>query len=322
MAHAWDGGATLRACSIGLAFFGRLAFLASMSQPEVIVCRPTKWFFWRVLLMLAMFAGFAAYFFYDYKVGYPAKNLTYFHYRSFYDAGQAWKDEANRPNWESYAASQKMVAMGKDKSGADFEEELLLPAGTELNQPWPEILQDEKAMASNDYKNLWSDYAREKRWPEHVDIAEDYYSQKTVKNQMYWGLGCAALSLVALVVYFRTRGRLMKADDEAFYATDGTKIPYGAIKRIDKRKWETKGLATVYYGEEGSLQKTKVDGMIYGQFKEEDGAPAEALFQRILANFSGELVEVLPLDDEEEVAVDKEIVTDEEGNSVEPEKGG
>lgn len=278
-----------------------------MSQQEEIVCRPTKWFFWRVLLMLAMFAGFAAYFFYDYSVGYPKKNLVYYNYRAFYDAGQAWKNEANRPNWEVFAASQKMVAMGKDKSGADFEEMLALPAGTELNRPWPEVLQDSKAMAGNDYKALWSDYARDKKWPEHVDIAEDYYSQKTVKNQMYWGLGCAVLSLIALVVYFRTRGRFMKVDGEAFYTTDGTKIPFSEIKKIDKRKWETKGLATIYYEKNGSGKKTKVDGMVYGQFKEEDGAPAETLFQRVLANFSGELVEVLPLDDEEEVVVKEEI---------------
>ena len=33
--------------------------------------------------------------------------------------------------------------------------------------------------------------------------------------------------------------------------------------------------------------------MVYGQFRKENGAPAEALFQRILQNFKGELVELV-----------------------------
>ena len=54
----------------------------------------------------------------------------------------------------------------------------------------------------------------------------------------------------------------------------------------------------------GALKRSKVDGMIYGQFREENGAPAEALFQRILQNFKGELVELV----EDEVESDRENV--------------
>ena len=65
------------------------------------------------------------------------------------------------------------------------------------------------------------------------------------------------------------------------------------MRRIDKRKWESKGLAYVYYeDQDGGMKKAKVDGMVYGQFREEDGAPAERLFRRILQNFSGELIEL------------------------------
>ena len=40
--------------------------------------------------------------------------------------------------------------------------------------------------------------------------------------------------------------------------------------------------------------------MVYGQFREEDGAPAEALFQQVLANFQGELIELVEDEDEDE----------------------
>ena len=72
------------------------------------------------------------------------------------------------------------------------------------------------------------------------------------------------------------------------------------MRRIDKRKWEPKGLAYVFYERPGGgMQKAKIDGMVYGQFREEDGAPAERLFRHILRNFSGELIELQDPDEEE-----------------------
>ena len=63
------------------------------------------------------------------------------------------------------------------------------------------------------------------------------------------------------------------------------------MKRLDTRKWDTKGLATVTYEKDGKEKKAKIDGMVYGQFKKEEGAPAEALYQQVLANFKGEIIE-------------------------------
>ena len=62
-----------------------------------------------------------------------------------------------------------------------------------------------------------------------------------------------------------------------------------------------------------SLKKVKVDGMVYGQFREEDGAPAEALFQRILRNFQGELLE---LENEEDGASEENV--DNSGTGEDP----
>lgn len=51
-------------------------------KPE-IVGKITPWFTRRMLLMLAMFAGFSAYFFYDWKIGYPKKRVIYDTYLEF-----------------------------------------------------------------------------------------------------------------------------------------------------------------------------------------------------------------------------------------------
>ncbi|MGB0775675.1 MAG: hypothetical protein ACPGUY_07500, partial [Akkermansiaceae bacterium] len=52
---------------------------------------------------------------------------------------------------------------------------------------------------------------------------------------------------------------------------------------------------------DGEEEKTaKIDGMVYGQFKEEDGAPAEKLFARVMENFKGEVIEYVEEDEEDE----------------------
>jgi len=81
------------------------------------------------------------------------------------------------------------------------------------------------------------------------------------------------------------------------------------------RKWETKGLATLVYETDGKENKAKIDGMVYGQFKEEEGAPAEALFQKVLENFEGELIELVD-ENENEEANDIDSEGDDEGASV------
>ena len=92
----------------------------------------------------------------------------------------------------------------------------------------------------------------------------------------------------------------MKVNSRGYYPPGGDVIPFEKIIRLDKRKWETKGLATLTYLDGEEEKKTKIDGMVYGQFKSEEGAPAESLFQKVLSKFQGELIELVEEEDEEE----------------------
>jgi hypothetical protein len=92
----------------------------------------------------------------------------------------------------------------------------------------------------------------------------------------------------------------MKVTASGYSPPGGSEIPFAAMRKIDKRKWDAKGLAVIHYEEDGETKKAKVDGMVYGQFKEEDGAPAEVLFAQIMENFKGEIVEFVSDDDDDD----------------------
>ncbi len=93
--------------------------------------------------------------------------------------------------------------------------------------------------------------------------------------------------------------RSISADEEALYSQDGIKIAYTDMERFDIRKWDSKGIALIYYKQGDEEKKAKIDGMVYGQFKEEDGAPAEKLFAHVMNRFKGEVIEYTSHGDEQ-----------------------
>jgi len=53
--------------------------------------------------------------------------------------------------------------------------------------------------------------------------------------------------------------RVLKTDDEAVYAPGGKRVPFESITRIDRKKWVSKGLATVVYSINGRRGKFILD---------------------------------------------------------------
>lgn len=273
-----------------------------------MICRPTKWFIWRAVLMLVMFGGFGSYFLYDWKIGYPEKNYVVANYIAFNKAGEAWTMDENRESpevWNAFVKKQ-IIPFDEDRS--------IYPTSTDFEENWPEIL---KQMDNHKSDDLWADYSGEKGWPQKVNVEEDPKTSGQIREQLYAACVCFALTAIASFFLIRTKGRAMKVDEKGYYPPGGNLIPFSTIKTLDKRKWETKGLATLTYDANGEDKKAKIDGMIYGQFKEEEGAPAEVLFQKVLQNFEGELIELVDEDEDDEA--DNKVL--EEGNGEAAEAG-
>ena len=73
---------------------------------EEIICRTTPWYKKRRLLMVAMLIGFSAYFFYDWKIGYPKQKAEYDAYWPEYQKiavqdkdDKAWLAKARDNGW-------------------------------------------------------------------------------------------------------------------------------------------------------------------------------------------------------------------------------
>jgi hypothetical protein len=236
--------------------------------------------------MLLMFSVFAVLFYRDGSSGYRKKNEAIVLEKAFERANNDFarmnaSGTLTPEQWRAYAAAQT-VALPADTS--------LLPAEMKIPQPWPEILHDYERMKSLQWNVLWREYTKQRGMNE--DTAEELYDARKIGEQWVVFWISLALALVAAFFLIRTLRRSITADGEAVIDQRGRRVPYGDMRVLDLRKWETKGLAFIDYdGPESGQGRLRIDGLTYGGFRPEDGQPAEQLMQRIKSRFSGEIVE-------------------------------
>lgn len=259
------------------------------SSTDSIVCKPTSWFVFRAVVMLAMFGTFAVLFYIDGSTGYRRKNEVYFLHRTFEQASKEFSklhsEGALTPGeWKSHAAS-RTVDFPDDRS--------ILPAAIKLPMPWPEILHDYERMKPLQWKQLWLEYSKSRAF--NADPPEQPYDASKIFEQWVVFWFCLALSIGALFILLRTLRRSISVDGEAITTQQGRRVPFADLKTLDLRKWETKGLAFIDYNGPSGKGRIRIDGLTYGGFKKEQGEPAERLMRHLRARFSGEVLEYAPV---------------------------
>ena len=103
----------------------------------------------------------------------------------------------------------------------------------------------------------WPAYAASRGWT--TEKPHKLYKSADITMQLACSGLCAVLGVIALAYWLAQKGRVLKSDAEAVYAPAGTRVPFGAITGLGKKKWEEKGLATVLYEIDGRKGKFVLD---------------------------------------------------------------
>jgi len=125
--------------------------------------------------------------------------------------------------------------------------------------------------------------AEERDWPGKPDLSKDY--DYAIKEQLFFGILTAVCGAVMLYFYIRTTRGTLTADADSFTTSSGRRVPFASAFRIDRRKWDHKGLAYVFYRDgDGREQRAVIDDLIYGG--------AVKVLDRLSANFKGEVIDL------------------------------
>lgn len=298
-----------------------------------IECPVGKWYYKRMGLMFLMLFGMGCWFLYDATVGYPAKKEIWdrytemtgydlklvpdmvdqdslptsgthlavigragedYHYRIFDGEGQQKLDSPGAPESASATVLKKLdsVLTGKWEQSdlaEDDKQEVLGALSRVIN------LNVKGSQSNSDAMDEWRVLAKDEGW----ELEPEEYTNSKIETQWHFTIGMFAVSLVVIVIFLLNKGKMLKADSEAFYSPRGKRVAFADVYRIDRRKWDHKGLAYAMYreGGEGRSRKETIDDLKF--------VGAEKVLNRLLSNFEGELVDRIP--DEEE---DDEMTTD------------
>lgn len=109
----------------------------------------------------------------------------------------------------------------------------------------------------DEWKDEWKAYAREQGWP----IANPGHPKGPgdIIVQYIMAGGSGSVSLVLLVVVWRSRGRWIELDGARLTSSWGQSFGCEEIVSIDKKRWRDKGITRINYEQEGRKRRFVID---------------------------------------------------------------
>jgi hypothetical protein len=241
---------------------------AAPDPNATITCRVTMWYYRRMGLLAAMFLGMGLYFLYDGRIGYPKENRVV-----------AEKERFER---EIIGSPEK-----QDREIESFEE--AQQQGEEHVAAWLKMAR-ERGWIVNPALNepRWADYASIRGWSEDPK----YHSPDKIREQYYFGGAMILGAAIAGLLVLRNHNKVLTGHPDHMVMPNGASVRYDQVTCVDKRKWDHKGLAHIHYrlAEGSPARRAVIDDLMYGG--------ADKVLNRLLAQFSGELIEKVPEEEE------------------------
>mgnify|MGYP006946504424 CR=1 FL=1 len=214
-----------------------------------LTCQVTPWYYRRMAMITPVLVGMGCYFLYDGKWGYPKTNAI--------SDQKTWFEKEVQGSFEEAQKGGTLNAWMEDARAKGW------PTGTDGEPP------------------KWISYATPRNLPEDPKR----YTPEEIEGQFWWGYGTLGMAAVAAIVFLLNFLKKLRLDSDHFVADTGAVVRFTDIFKVDKRKWDDKGLAYAFYRQDGGgpERKAVIDDLKYHQ--------AFKILDSILANFKGELIE-------------------------------
>lgn len=181
----------------------------SPSEEVTIVCPITRWYFRRLGLMAALFAGLGLFFLYDGAIGYPKHNF----HADLFDAFDAGRNGVDLEAW-----FRENPDSGSEKT---YHEDI------------------KAAHASGLAGKSWAAFAAGKHLAE---AKPERHSQAAIQQQFIFAWVLAALFAGTALVALFQRKRCLKAGADWIETAAGRRIRFSDIESVDFSKWD-RGIA-------------------------------------------------------------------------------
>ena len=133
-----------------------------------------------------------------------------------------------------------------------------------------------------DRLNKWNVIAEEKGWP--TGNPGEPFKDFDVNEQFYYAgaAGLAAIGFLSRFVYML--GRWVECDDTSLRDKAGHETSYANITELNKKKWQSKGIAFVGYKQEGGTGRIRLDDFYF------DREATRQILRKVEANIDPALI--------------------------------
>ena len=112
-------------------------------------------------------------------------------------------------------------------------------------------------------QKAWRELATEKGWPTITPAKSPEDIRHDIGSQFMMVFLCGLFAVPTLLMFMSGQGTWVEGDETLIRNSKGQEVPIAAITRIDKRKWQDKGIAKLYYEVDGKTKKFVMDDFKY-----------------------------------------------------------
>ena len=131
------------------------------------------------------------------------------------------------------------------------------PRNLEIAEAFEAIPDDAKRVET------WTQLASERGWSADTPVKSAAEVASLISGQFFFAAICATVGIVALIIWARARGTWVEGDESQIRSSWGDEIAIPSITKINKRKWPEKGIARLYYEENGKKGRFVMDDFKY-----------------------------------------------------------
>ncbi|QEF99570.1 hypothetical protein Mal15_36350 [Stieleria maiorica] len=141
-----------------------------------------------------------------------------------------------------------------------------------------------ESLPEENRRDAWKELAGENGWPTITPAKTADDVRHDIGSQFMMVVLCMLFGIPALLMFMSGQGTWVEGDQTLIRNSKGQEVPIDAISKIDKRKWEAKGIAKIHYEVDGKKMKFVMDDFKY------EREPMGQLMQFAEANLSEEQV--------------------------------
>ncbi|MEZ6095986.1 MAG: hypothetical protein R3C03_17480 [Pirellulaceae bacterium] len=122
------------------------------------------------------------------------------------------------------------------------------PKKLEYAKAYDQLLEIEEPERSQ----KWIETVQENGWDiRHTPAERAEEVEHSIQSQYFWGIITLLIAIPALITYLRARPSWVEATENGLTTSWGQTVDFSQVTKLDKKKWEHKGLARAHYNDGG-----------------------------------------------------------------------